>query len=226
MSLFGSVPNRPPGVGTPRSIADILANFDYITDKLDGSILDGDNFSVNTNSLLGLNSTGTKRSGVSKIVTTESRTNTAYGTLPAADQVTNIFVPTNGLVFVYFFGQITESVGGAGRAAIFAGANQVKLVQPNAASVVMETAINTVTPGSFESMVSSPVGLSIQTGGTANESTPPLTGEALALANGVGNCHIIRGLSGTFTISVQVKSTSGSVSMRERELWVWSKGFS
>src|SRR4051812_48257416 len=89
-------------------------------------ILDTDLDATTVGAKLGLDGTGVVRRGKSIIATEESRSNTSYGTLTTPDQVSNVVVPVNGLLFVAFTALWKESVLKAGRAAIFIGANQLQ----------------------------------------------------------------------------------------------------
>ena len=56
----------------------------------------------------------------------ESRTNTAFGTMATADEITGVVVPQNGLMVIGYTATAKSSVSGEGRAAIFIGSNQLK----------------------------------------------------------------------------------------------------
>jgi hypothetical protein len=127
-----------PTIGDSRGgeEADVRAALAAILTELNGN-LDGANLKDNSLTgdellpalaeALGINETGIVRRGKSIIATEESRTNAAFGTLPTADQVQNLVLPSGGLFRITFQGMWKESVAGAARAAIFIGANQLKI---------------------------------------------------------------------------------------------------
>lgn len=65
--------------------------------------------------------------GATVIDTAESRLNNAYGLMTTPDRVQNVIVPTNGLLFVQYEALWKEALNGGGSAAIFIGANQLKV---------------------------------------------------------------------------------------------------
>lgn len=155
----------------------------------------------------------------------ESRTNTAYGTLPTPDQVTEIVLPTDGLIVVAYQAAWLSSVSGVGQASIFLNANQLVAAPVTGAS-----------PG--------PVGVSVLNDNQGANITSPLstfggglacsqnltgsgytgdatTGQLVSAAAGGGPCFIFAA-AGTYHVSVQYKSSSGSVSVSARKLWVWT----
>lgn len=236
-----TIPNRPLGTD-PRSVSAILADFDAITAVVNGN-LDGDNLSALTAQSAGVNRSGQTVKGVSIIATSESRTNVAYGTLTTPDQV-SVVLPTNGLIEVWFQAQWQESVQGAGRAAIFIGANQFQVAinqqsvgdagpAPQAAYFGAPASPNQLQP-----LYSFPLGLaSVQNGGSI-AGADATTGQGIggfgattALTEGThvrtintsntalgGPCYIDNLAAGTYTISVQFRSTSGSVTASNRRL--------
>lgn len=187
----------------------------------------------------GFNEGGNVRRGKSIIATEESRTNTAYGLLTTPDRVQNVLLPTDGLICVAYQALWKESVASAGRAAIFIGANDLKL--PNFGSAT----INTGTPPSawiggtantYQPLSTIAAGLRCAVGGTGvggSDSTLGVTtGVALSSAQNTGSelvydggVCLIYAAAGTYDISIQFKSTSGSVSAKERKLWVWTINF-
>jgi hypothetical protein len=168
--------------------------------------------------------------GVTPITATESRANVAYGLLGTPDQVTGIVLPTDGLIAVAYQATWQSSVGAAGKAAIFIGANQVKLAQTNVAApatslseATSNNSINTDIPLSTAWWGLSGGGGVYSTAYTGDVTTGQVQGDWGA--NGGGICYIFAA-AGTYTISVQFKASSGSVTVKNRRLWVWTNGFS
>jgi hypothetical protein len=160
------------------------------------------------------------------IATTQSLTSTSYGTMTTPDQVTGIVLPADALIAVAYQATWQESVANAGRAAIFVGANQLKVsdgsgTAPSAitAEAVMSAAANTDRP-----LATSGVGL--QSGNFASAYTGDVTtGQVVAATSSFWGPCVIFAAAGTYTISIQFKSTSGSVTVKNRKLWVEVKAF-
>lgn len=191
---------------------------------------------------LGLTTTTTTRRGKSIIATEETRTNAAFGLLATPDQVPNVAVSQDAIVIVSFKALWKESVAQAGRAALFIGGNQFK--KPSGSGTPKVTAAMNdagATVDTYAHLFSHPVGLLSQTpaGSAASDVT---TGQALTASGGVyesnasgtptaltneagGFCIIENLAAGTYTFSIQFKSASGSVSVKERRLRVWVQGF-
>ena len=191
----------------------VQANDEALRDEINGG-LDGHNLAVSEE--LGLSETGVVRRGKSIVATEESRTNVAYGTLTTPDQVANVVVPTDGLLWVNFRALVKTSVGSAGSVALFIGANQAKTPAGSGAPGVV----------------------AVSAGSQVNDYNWVYTGSAtLASATGAGDAtSVTTGLiaatplaievaAGTYTVSVQYLASSGSITAKERKLWVWTMGF-
>jgi hypothetical protein len=174
------------------------------------------------------------------IAATESRTNTTYGKLATPDQVT-VVLPTDGLIKLLFQATWQESVAGAARAAIFIGANQLKVaVGSGAIGVGAEAALvaSAATVNRDWPLASCPGGLMSGTGGGAAHPGDVTTGQVvgilenspdaevggstgLSMGNGFygGACYVFAA-AGTYVVSVQFKASSGSVTAKNRKLWV------
>lgn len=163
--------------------------------------------------------------GKSIIATSESRTNTAYGMLTTPDRVQNVVLPTDGLILVAFQALWQQSIGGTAKAAIFLGANQLRF-----ASTVSGT--NQLAEAQMGSGSATDVPLFSYAGGlfgsaqSANAATDVTTGQIVggeisstAGVLGGGFCAIFAA-AGTYDVSVQFKASSGSVTARNRKLWV------
>jgi hypothetical protein len=185
--------------------------------------------------------------GKSIISTTESRSNTVYGTLTTPDQVAGIVLPTDGWLVVAFQATWQESVAGAGRAAVFIGSNQMVIGSSGPYTVAAATGGSTTAQdrplfshaaglasvgtgsGHTDATTGQVVGgaplngdiPSWEIGGTVRGVTPGGAGYTPALG---GPCYLFAA-AGTYTISVQYKSTSGSVTVKNRRLWVSARGF-
>jgi len=91
----------------------------------------------------------------------ETRANAAYGLLTTPDRVEDVVVPEDALLIVGYQAMWRESVAGAASAALFIGANQLKLGLATAGPVVNQTAtIGAATPAdTYSLLASSPGGL-------------------------------------------------------------------
>jgi hypothetical protein len=137
------------------------------------------------------------------IATEESRTNTEFGFLTTEDKIENVVLPENGLITISYRTIIKSSVAAAGRVALFLGSNQIKNAQGNA---VVEQATET----SFSTANTS------QNGFTLNGFTEDVTSGQIAV-NGAWEVYAA---AGTYTVGAKYKATSGSVTAKNRKLWV------
>jgi hypothetical protein len=171
----------------------------------------------------GLSGTGVR--GATNISTSQSTSSTTYTTLATPDQVAGIVLPTNGLIAVWYYADWQESILGAARAAIFIGANQVK-IPTQGAPAVQEPGIGAGATSTNVPLTTFSGGL--QSSGTSGGSTGVTTGELLALNPnaGAGGAAYVFAAAGTYTVSVQFKASSGSVTAANRRLWVQALSFS
>lgn len=144
----------------------------------------------------------------------ESRENTSFGTLPTADLIKEVKVGEKGLLRIGYSARFKSSVAGAGQAAIFLGANQIKLYTTEPKGVAAATT------GTVFRQLSS----SATTGLSANSSNEAsgadvTTGQLLSATLQGGMAELFLA-AGTYEVSVQYKAASGSVTAKERRLWV------
>ena len=179
----------------------------------------------------------------SNISTTETLTSAAYATLTTPDQVTGIVLATNGLIAVWYQAMWQESVAGAGRAAIFIGSNQLQVQSIVAHAPATQAAATSATTAAVDVPLFSFAGglasVNAASGSTADVTTGQVVGIARGTTTGTpaeeiggtvgqlptsssigGPCYIQGLAAGTYTISVQFKATSGSVTAKNRKLWV------
>lgn len=181
----------------------------------------------------GFNAAGVVRRGKSIIGTTEARSNVAYGTLTTPDQVTGIVLPTDGFIVVGYQATWQESVDGAARAAIFVGANQLTFASENAAaSPLFQEASVGMAAAIYGVLATGPLGLAGTASGsggvgyTGDVTTGQVLGVVPAAGTGLGGGPTyIFAAAGTYTVSVQFKASSGSVTAKNRKLWCWTMGF-
>ena len=151
------------------------------------------------------------------IATEQERTNVAFGALTTADEIKEVVVPENGLIVLGYRAFVKSSVSAAGRMAIFLGANQLKRAGIGA-PVVLE---NSTEGTEFRTVTSNSAGLT--TDGSASTSFVT-TGQVLGNTSASGVCFIFAA-AGTYNISVQFRATSGSITAKERTLYVGVLGF-
>lgn len=161
---------------------------------------------------LGVNGGGQTRRGKSIIATEETRNSTAFGTMTTPDQVANVVLPSDGVILVSYYGHLRASIAGTAQFALFVGASQADDVLGNAqASLAASSAT------SYRPMVVAESGCVQGTGASASTGigAPRITATPAVIA----------APAGTYTVSVQFKATSGTVTVRDRRLFVEAKGF-
>lgn len=191
-----------------------------------GSLLPGDlnsqlddigNQLASNNVQSGINDAAAIRRAKFTQLASGSRTNVAFGALSnGPDQVTNIVLPADGLIFVAYNCSIQNSNGGAGQAAIFIGANELKRIGTVTAGPIVQESISLPSAGVAYAAYTGNVGLQ-------NDSNSGYVGESLTgqVSDAVG----IFVAAGTYTISVQFKASSGSITASQRRMRVWTETF-
>lgn len=214
--------------GQPENVNQLNANLNALlagVNAVDTSQLDSSSVLVPA----GLTGGGVTRRGVIATATAQNTTSSSYTTLSTADQVSNVVLPSNGILVVGFHGTWSETVSGAARAAIFIGSNQLKVsTTAGGAPVVQEAATGGATSSADYLLGTSTIGL-IGQGQTSaysgNVTTGQLIGTSLA-GSGIGaGLSYIFAAAGTYTVSVKFKTSSGTVSAKNRCLWVATMGF-
>lgn len=148
-----------------------------------------------------------------KITATEqTRESASFGTLPTADEISSVVMPANGLMLIGFRAQVKSSVENAGKIAIFLGGNQLKTVSL-AGNEGQEASTNTA--GVFSNVSSAVTGLTAVT----QAAVPVTTGQILGTST-AGGFIAVFAAEATYNVTIQYKATSGSVTAKERKLWV------
>jgi hypothetical protein len=182
------------------------------------------------------------------IATSESRSNAAYGKLTTPDQV-SVTLASGGVLKVIFQAMWKESVLGAARAAIFIGANQLTIANTPGATTPQAQAARTAVGSSLAGV---DIPLSSFGGGLLSGAPGPSdytevnTGQVVGVADdnptgqdirqdvggvayiappGGGACYIFGLAAGTYTVSIQFKASSGSVTAKNRRLWVAAEAY-
>lgn len=149
-----------------------------------------------------------------KIIATEqTRESATFGTLTTPDEITGVVLPENGLIVVGYSAKVKSSVASEGRVAVFLGANQLR----NSLSSVQE---NSTSGTGYNTMGTSQAGISGQAGTEAFVTT----GQIVGAGSNSGGPTFIFAAAGTYTVSIQYKAVSGSITAKERKLWVGVMG--
>ena len=193
-----------------------------------------------------------KRRGKSIISATETSTSAGYGLLTTPDVVRSVVLPTDGLLKIWYQALWkTDSPGsGNARASIFIGSNQLKVGENDGAP---KTQAATSFGDKYRNLHTSPAGL-IGFDASTTDTTDVTTGQvvgSLAVAWSVeiggsvrtvgsgawgatsaaganvpfGGPVYIFAAAGTYDISVQFKTSAGTISVKNRKLWVQSIDF-
>jgi hypothetical protein len=177
---------------------------------------------------IGVSTAATVRRGKANIATSQNTTATSYaiGNLTTPDRVQNVVLPTDGLLLVAYQAIWQNTVSANARAAIFLGANQVKLQAAGAAAPVVQEATGptaTSTPAPLSSYGSGLVGQ----GNSFAAMTEVTTGQMVAPTGAFGGGFaLIFAAAGTYDVSVQFKNqAAGTLTVSNRHLWVEARGY-
>lgn len=214
--MTGSINPELPSGGEPRGTADgkIKGSLITLRDALNG-LLNSENKVTKASAESGLYSKIIPAEQV--ITTTTFKKMSENGAGGTADEIPGIVMAENGLLLIGFSGAVKSSSSSEGRVGLFLGANQTKVQNTSGSlSNVEVTTFNTA----FHRVVSSPsLGLSSAEGATftSDETTGQVLGYSTA---GAGGLVAIFVAAGTYTVSVKFKAAAGSVTAKERKLWV------
>lgn len=138
------------------------------------------------------------------IATEETRENVAFGTLTTKDEITGVVVPSNGKLIVNYRAKAKSSVAGAGRIALFLGA----------------TAIGSPTNAAMEGKIEGTAFGTLRTEGNALTFAEAIGTPDVSTGFVIGTALEVSVAAGTYVVSAQYKASSGSVTAKERKLWV------
>ncbi|MBJ7348629.1 MAG: hypothetical protein JHC87_08685, partial [Thermoleophilaceae bacterium] len=220
--------------GTVWSVVGKRPALDVTATELGDEIVNEEKLTDGVLRKLGLTDTEAVRRGKSIVAPEELRTSTAYGLMPTPDRVQNIALPSDGLIAVLYEATWKQGSSSTGSAAIFVGSSQLQTRVNNNASLVAQSALCEGGDNIRALLVSYPGGL-MGSGGASGTSVPvpSTTGQPVAGCIGStsqntqqlgGPCYIFAA-AGTYDVSIQFKSTSGGVWVRDRKLWVWTMDF-
>jgi hypothetical protein len=144
----------------------------------------------------------------------ETRESATFGTLPTADLIKEVNVGEKGLLRIGYSARFKSSVSGAGKAAIFIGSNQLKIytTEPKVqAATTVGTTFRQLSSSTFTGLATSTAGEAVG----ADVTTGQLI--SASIEGGMAELFIA---AGTYDVSIQYKATSGSVTSKDRRLWV------
>lgn len=188
-------------------------------DMADGAITN-DKLAAALANKVGVSTSSVVRRGKSIVAAEESRTNVAYGLLGTPDRVSSLVLPTDGLIFISFSGMFKSSGASTGSAAIFIGSNQLKSDQSGTAPAITED--TTQGTNAYHHIATYTHGLAVSGGVWTGDVT---TGQTIGYGGAQGSICAVFAAAGTYDISIQFKASSGSVTAKERKLWVWTAEF-
>lgn len=193
---------------------------------------------------LGLSDLTSVRRGKSIVSTLETLTApSGYQFAPTPDLVSNIVLPTDGLIAVLFNGMWQSSATTAVLAGIFLGSNQATIApgRTNYQDAPQAQAAS-LTPG----VANKDAALSSYGGGLISETVdnvsnqytgPVTTGQIAGLQTGGGSytsisplgvggpCYIFAA-AGTYSVGIKyAQQVSGNITVKNRKLWVWTLAF-
>lgn len=143
----------------------------------------------------------------------ESREGATFGTLPTADLIKEVVVGEKGLVRIGYSARFKSSVSGAGKAAIFLSANQLRSYTTESKPQQCATSGT-----AFRQLTTAPAGLLTSTAGTAT-GADVTTGQAIC-AGLEGGMVALWVAAGTYEVSIRFLTSEGTISAKERRLWV------
>ncbi len=240
--------------GQQRSASKIQKNFEDLRDFVNGDgWIDLSKIGSDVAAALSLSQSDSVRRGKSITATEQGRTNTGYGPLSgtsgvdATDEVRDVVLATDGLLMVGYRAIWKESVAAAARAASFIDGEQIKVyeAQGNPAFPTQAAGMASAAGVGYYSVLHSS-GAGLVSDEATPDTTMPTTGVVLGSYNTSANARssidngnsvpwegttrtgicVIEGLAaGTYDVSVRFKATSGTVTAKDRKLWVWTLGF-
>jgi len=196
--------DHSPGKGKPLTGASLLDGA-VGEDKLSSSVAD----------ILGISQASAIRRGKSIIDTEESRTNTAFGYFATQDIVSGLVLPTDGLIAIVAQADIKESVANAATVGLFVGDTSIAEIDglnTNGTTAAAYGGVKT-TDWLAAGQGTGANGLHFTVSVPSNSTVNPL------------GIVVVSATAGTHSVSIRTKSSSGSVTARNRKLWAWTMGF-
>lgn len=218
----------PSGLPTPGSTLNATADpelvnaFNNVLTWANGNI-DAVNLTAAAAQSAAMNQSGQTVKGAVNIATSQNTSSTTFTTLATPDQVTGIVLPANGLISVWYQATWQESVSTAARAAVFLGSNEVLGASANAPGTTGVEASIGGTVNKNVPLATMGTGLFSPSGSTGY--TGDVTTGQYVGTTGAPGVNYIFAAAGTYTVSVQFKCSSGTVTASNRKLWVQALSF-
>lgn len=243
---MGLINPSMPVIGSPNSTEEpkVKTALEAIVAEFNGNI-EGVNLDPTVLAAAGVNDGSSVRRGKSIIATAEATSSAALTTLTTPDRVSNIVLPSDGLIFVLYSALWKSTVAGSqSTAALFLGANQIKATSTGFGVATQYAAYDASGGGAagyYTPLQTSAYGLvSVNTTNSVDAGAPVTTGQVIGgfggtssavtsgaltqSTNHAGVC-MIYAAAGTYDVSVKFATPSGTLTAKERKLWVWSMGF-
>lgn len=174
---------------------------------------------------VGVSSAAKVRRGAIETATSESTSATSYSptNLATPDRIQNVVLPTKGLIIVAFQAIWQNNAATNARAAIFLGANQVKIQNATSAAPIVQEATGPTATGTTTSLSSFASGL-VGQGNSAGSMTEVATGQLVSTSlTTPGGFAVIFAAAGTYDVSIQFKNNvAGTTTVQNRHLWVFT----
>lgn len=222
---MGQISLNLPQVGGTNAAQEPLIPGDFST--IQGAInggLDATNITAGLAQSAIINQSGQTVKGSSIVATSQNTGSTTFTTLTTPDQVTGIVLPSPGLIQVWYEATWQNSVASAGAAAIFFNSNQVVAATSGSAAPVAQSATCTSGTAVNVPLASFSAGL-LGGGGGTNYTGDATTGQIIGIAGSGGGPVSVFAAAGTYTVSVQFKASSGTVTASNRRLYVQALSF-
>jgi len=234
MTAFAYTTGDPANLtgGASANMADIKGPFDDLEVFLSSASIDEANLTVALLQKLGLTQGAQVGGGVFEEAVAGTRTDTTYGSLTnGPDQVASVDLPTSGLILVVYQATWKESVNGAATAGLFLGGSQV-VRQSQTATTTVETTLGGGNADRYVPLFTAPnLAKGMGTGTTAlgaysgDVTTGMMVGGGLNITDAGGGVAVLVAAAGSYNVSVQFKASSGTVTVKDRHLWVWTRAF-
>lgn len=159
------------------------------------------------------------------IATEETRTNTSYGTMTTPDEVKEVVLPTNALLVVTYMALMkgsanTESATSIADAAIFLSATQLKGNAVTAPAVQAASISDSPRDTTNKFQFLRTVAATTSAEGLAVTSEETAFGAFVTTGMVAPSPTQIFAAPGTYNVNVRFKAPSGTVTVKERKLWV------
>jgi hypothetical protein len=229
---MGTISLQIPVIGQPDTTEapKIQNSLTAIQGAINGNI-DGTNLTAAVSQAAGINVSGQTVKGSSIVPTSQSTGSTTFTTLGTPDQVTGLVLSTSGLITVWYQATWQESVANAAQAQIFLNSSTVQLTGNNGSVSFGTALVGSVGGANRNTPLSTWVaGLFSPTAQATGSVADVTTGQFIGASDTVGGTKAggpayIFAAAGTYTVSIQFKASSGTVTAANRRLYVQALSF-